>query len=383
MRTLITNVRLMTPDVILPERVIVVEDHRIAAITSEAPRQADRVIDGNGLWAGPGLIDIHVHGGEGFDTMDANEMALHGMARFFARHGVTGFYPTTLTAPRSAIRAALESIRTCAPPPDGARLLGAHLEGPYLNLEQRGAQPETHLRLPDPGEYGEWLASGVVRLATVAPEQPGVMDFIYDGIQEGVRFALGHSAADYEQVIAAADAGLDQATHTFNGMGGLHHRRPGTVGGVLTDGRIYAQVIADGAHLHPAIVKLLVQAKGIGRTVLITDSMRAAGLPDGAYDLGGQMVTVTDGIARTAAGGLAGSTLTMDEAVRNIRDFTGVSLSRALAMASRVPAEAMGLATTKGTLRPGADADIILFDDNLNIQLTMVMGKVAYEKGTF
>jgi N-acetylglucosamine-6-phosphate deacetylase len=207
------------------------------------------------------------------------------------------------------------------------------------------------------------------------------MDFIHAGALRDVRFALGHSAATYEQVLAAADVGLDQATHIFNGMDGLHHRTPGTVGGILTDERIYAQVIADGIHLHPAIVKLVIQAKGVERTILISDAMRAAGMPDGTYDLGGQAISVSGGIARTAAGGLAGSTLTMDAAVRNAIKFAGVSLPQALAMASRVPAQAMGIDQAKGKIEPGADADLILFDDDLNIHLTMVMGQVVYERG--
>jgi N-acetylglucosamine-6-phosphate deacetylase len=177
----------------------------------------------------------------------------------------------------------------------------------------------------------------------------------------------------------AVDRGLNQATHTFNAMLGLHHREPGTAGAVLADERIYAEVIVDGVHVHPAIVRVLVQAKGINRTILITDAIRAAGLADGDYDLGGQIVHVAGGIARTSSGSLAGSTLTLDKAVRNVMQFAGVSLNQALAMASRVPAEAMRWSGRKGVLEPGADADVILFDASLNVRGSIIAGNLVYD----
>jgi N-acetylglucosamine-6-phosphate deacetylase len=195
-----------------------------------------------------------------------------------------------------------------------------------------------------------------------------------------VEFAVGHSGASYEQVVLAAAHGLRQATHTFNGMLGLNHRLPGTVGGVLTDDRIYAQVIADGVHLHPAVVKLIIRAKGVGRTILITDAISPTGLPDGDYQLTGLKITLKDGVSRTSAGGLAGSTLTLEAGVRNAMQFAGVSLNEALTMATWAPAEAMGWSGKKGQLAPGADADIILLDDILNVQLTMVAGRVVHPR---
>jgi len=215
---------------------------------------------------------------------------------------------------------------------------------------------------------------------TVAPELEGVPDLIAAGVRQGVEFAAGHSGADYGCVVAAADQGLRQATHAFNGMLGLHHREPGTLGAVLTDDRIYAQIIVDGVHVHPAMVKLLVRAKGVQRTILVTDAMRAAGLPDGRYALGSQTVIVQDGIARLDAGNLAGSTLVMDAAVRNVMQCAGVSLAEAVAMATAVPAEAMGLAGRKGTLAVGADADVCLLDADLQVVMTLVGGRVVYRR---
>jgi N-acetylglucosamine-6-phosphate deacetylase len=380
--TWITNGTLITPRETLAGHTLVVESGKIAALApaghlAESP--GDQVLDAHGLWVTPGLIDIHVHGGAGHDTMDATPEAIRGMARFFAVHGVTGYLATTAAAPPDVILASIHNAAACPPAEDGAHHLGLHIEGPYLSASQGGAQPRQHLRDAEPAEYRPWLSSGVVRLITVAPERHGSLPLIRQGIEAGIEFAVGHSQASFEQVTEAADLGLRQATHTFNGMLGLHHRSPGTVGAVLADDRIYAQVIPDGVHLHPAVVKLVVRAKGVGRTILITDAVRAAGLADGDYTLAGEPITVRGGICRTATGGLAGSTLTMEAAVRNVMGFTGLSLGEAISMATVAPAEAMGWSGHKGVLAPGADADLILLDADLNVRLTMVGGRVVFQ----
>jgi N-acetylglucosamine-6-phosphate deacetylase len=384
MRTLIVGGTLLTPTQSLPEHTLVIEDGAILGIEPgrPAPGPQDQVIEAGGLWVAPGLIDVHVHGALGHDPMQATHSAIHGMARFFAQHGVTSYLPTTLAATQAQTLAAVRSLADCPQPDDGAQHLGVHVEGPYLNPDHRGAQPVEQLRDPDPAEYSAWLETGAVRLVTIAPERPGALDFIDRAVNQGVEFAIGHSGASYEQVVAAAEHGLRQATHTFNGMLGLNHRTPGTVGGVLSDDRIYAQVIADGVHLHPAVVKLVVRAKGVGRTILITDAISPTGLPDGDYQLTGLKITLKQGVSRTPAGGLAGSTLTMDAGVRNLMRFAGVSLNEALAMGSAVPAEAMGWTGRKGTLEPGADADLILLDAELNVHTTMVAGQVVHTRPT-
>jgi len=326
----------------------------------------------------PGFIDVHVHGGVGYDTMDAAPEAIAHMGRFFAAHGVTGYLPTTMTASADAIAAAIDNVMACDQPADGARHLGLHLEGPYLNLDYRGAQHPGHFRPPQPDEYARWFATEHIRLVTAAPELDGAEPFVRAGLARGVEFAIGHSGASYQQVVEAANWGMRQTTHAFNGMLGLHHREPGTLGGVLADERIYCQIIVDGVHVHPAMVKLLVRAKGPGRTILITDAMRAAGLSDGEYDLGGQAVSVRDGVARIANGSLAGSTLTLDAALHNVIAFAGLSLAEALPMATTVPAEALNLAGRKGTLAPGADADVALLNPDLTVSATIVAGRVVY-----
>ncbi|GAB4570289.1 MAG: N-acetylglucosamine-6-phosphate deacetylase [Anaerolineae bacterium] len=380
MGTIIRGGTVLTPDTQLEHHSVVIDAGRITAIipNSDAPDSDYDVLDAPDCWIVPGFIDVHVHGAAGYDVMDGTPEALHGIARAFARHGVTGFYATTLTASNENINAAIKAVRSAKHPSDGAQILGIHLEGPYFNAEYKGAQPGTFLRPPDPSEYIPWFHSGLVKLMSLAPELPGALEAIRTGRALGVEFAAGHTAADYDTVSAAADAGLRQGTHTFNGMVGLHHRRPGPAGAILTDDRIYAQIITDGIHVHPAMVKLLVRAKGIDRTLLVTDAIRATGLSDGTYQLGAHTINVQKGIARLAEGNLAGSTLTMDAAIRNVMTFAGVSLPEAVAMATRVPAEAMGIDDQKGRLKPGADADLVILNRELQVVLTMVGERVAF-----
>jgi N-acetylglucosamine-6-phosphate deacetylase len=376
----ITNGKIITPDGVLTDHTLVLDGSTIQAIVpaNAAPSEGE-VINAQGMWIAPGLIDVHVHGGDGHDTMDATVKAIHGMARFFAKHGVTSYYPTTMSAPAANTLQAIENVAACPQPEDGAEHLGVHVEGPYLSIEFPGAQSTSVLRKADPMEYGRWFETGVVKLITVAPELDGSLELIDEGVKRGIEFAIGHSGASYEQVGIAADHGVRQATHTFNGMLGLHHRNPGTLGGVLTDDRIYGQVIGDGIHVHPAMVKLLVRAKGTGRAILITDSIRAAGLPDGDYGLGDQKVTVRGGICRIANGSLAGSTATLDGVLRNVMKFAGLTLPQAIPMATSTPAEAMNLAGKKGVLQEGADADVILLDDEIKVRMAMVCGRVVYQ----
>ena len=383
MRTILYGGTLITPYETLPDHDLVIEDGLIASVQpSEQDQDASgevKHIDATGLWVIPGLIDAHVHGSSGSDTMDATPAAIQTMADFFVRHGVTSYLPTTITAPSLAINAAIHNVISMAQPQAGAQHLGVHLEGPYIGSQFRGAQPQEWLRSPDPQEYEKWFETGAIRLVALAPELPGAIEMIERGTRQGIRFSVGHSSASYEQVEQAADHGLSQATHTFNGMTGLHHREPGAAGAVLTDERIFAEIIADGIHLHPAIVKLVVRAKGTGRTLLVTDALRAAGLKDGEYDLGGQIVQVRDGIARTSRGSLAGSTLSLDAALRNVMRFVGLSINDALKMATTTPAEALGLSSRKGIIQPGADADLALLDPDLNVQATIINGVLVYD----
>ncbi|PKO22559.1 MAG: N-acetylglucosamine-6-phosphate deacetylase [Chloroflexi bacterium HGW-Chloroflexi-1] len=381
-RLVITGGRVVTPFRVLGPGTVTVEEGKIVSVAEGAAHIGDEgnIVHAEGLTVAPGFIDSHVHGAMGHDTMDATPAAIEGMARFFARHGVTSFLPTTLTASRGATLAAIKNVTHCIEQGSaGAEILGIHLEGPYLSPEKGGAQPPSYIRPADPEEYAAFFQAGPVRLITLAPEIPENRRLIPYAVARGAAVAVGHSAATYAEVLEAVSLGLSQATHTFNAMGGLHHQQPGTAGAVLSCDDIFAQVIVDFIHIHPAIVKVLARAKGPGRLALITDAIRAAGMPDGIYDLGGQAVTVKDGEARLSTGGLAGSTLTMDRAVRNVMNAAGLSLSEALTMATITPAHSIGVADRKGSLEPGKDADLILLDAELQVTLTMVRGKVVYQ----
>lgn len=380
MQTILRGGTLLTPDQSLVDHSLIIDGDKILEVAppSSVPLHAEEVIDVSGFIVVPGFIDIHVHGAVGFDTMDSTSEAILAMGDYFARHGVTTFLPTTVTASAKDIQAAILNVASTPASSTGARHLGVHLEGPYVSHEFRGAQPPQHLRAADPGEYNAWLESRQVRLITVAPEVEGVPELISAGRETGVEFALGHTSATYEQVLTAVERGLRQATHTFNGMAGLNHRSPGALGAVLSDDRILAQIIVDGVHVHPAVVKLLIRAKGIDRTIIVTDAIRASGMMDGDYALGDQMVHVKGGIARTDAGGLAGSTLTMDQALRNVMEFANLSLIEALPMLTRVPAHAIGAEDRKGFIRPDFDADIVVLDQSYRVRMTIVGGKVVY-----
>lgn len=324
----------------------------------------------------PGLIDVHVHGGGGADVMDGAE-GVRRMARFHAGHGTTALLATTITNPWSRVLEALRGIWAvhAAPGPGEAQVLGAHLEGPFISPQKLGAQP-AFTRLPGPGLIGEALAERVIRLVTLAPELPGALEAALQFVQAGVRVSLGHTIATAEEADTVIDAVLGAGgeiggTHLFNAMSGLSGRAPGVVGALLARPGAYAEVILDGHHVHPTSFRSVLQAKP-GRTLLITDAMRAAGMPDGDYDLGGETVQVSSGQARRADGGLAGSLLTMDEAVRQaVR--AGESLHQATALASLHPARYLGL-TDRGALEPGMWADVVVLDADLQIRQVYLKG---------
>lgn len=359
---------------------LLVEDGKIASISPYEVSHATTRIDLRGACLVPGFIDIHVHGGDGADTMDATPEAIYTIARFLARHGVTSFYPTTITASPKATQAALDNLVHLEQCADGAEFLGTHLEGPYLCYAQRGAQPAIHLRNPDPKEYTAWLETGIVRLITIAPELEGAMELIQKAVQADVRLALGHTEASESITRLAINAGVNQATHIFSGMPPLHHRDLNVLSVAMTDDRVFQQVICDGIHIHPDVVRLLTRVKGIEKQILISDSIRAAGLGDGDYDLGGETVTVSNGVTRRKYdGGLAGSTLTLDQALRNVISFAKIPLQHGLAMVTSVPARAMGLEGKKGCIQIGADADLVVLDEELNVTMTMVHGDVVHD----
>jgi N-acetylglucosamine-6-phosphate deacetylase len=337
-------------------------------------------LDLGGHILSPGLLDLHVHGALGHDTMDATPEALQQMARFYARHGVTAFLATTMSAPSKAIRLALENVAAAMRAgTGGATCLGAHVEGPYLDARHVGAQNPAHVRLADPQEYASFFATGAVKLLTLAPEYPENRELIPYALSHGIAVAAGHTRASYEEMQAAAEMGVTQVTHLFNALDPLHHRKPGAAGAALTLDGLYCQLIADNIHIHPAMLKLAVRAKGAQGIILVTDAMAGTGMPEGTYALGGLAVTVRQGEARLANGALAGSTLTLERGLRNIMAATGLSLREALPMATSVPARALGIEAYKGSLAVGQDADLIVVDADLHVRLSMVMGEIVYK----
>jgi N-acetylglucosamine-6-phosphate deacetylase len=330
----------------------------------------------------PGFIEPHIHGCAGVDVMDATPESMSTICRALARHGTTAFLPTTVSAPVEALSSAIERIADLIRTPSaGAQPLGIHMEGPFLNVEKRGTHQPSHVRLPDGMLLSNWItrSKGTIRLLTIAPELEGAAKVSTQGREFGVVVAMGHSNASFAQASAAADAGTRYAVHTFNAMRQFSHRDPGIVGAVLTDERIFAEIIADGIHVAPETVRLFAKAKGPARILLATDGTSATGMPDGAYALGSRQVQVRGGICRDEEGRLAGSTLTQDRALRNLLDWTRMSLADALLGLTVNPATALSL-EGRGRIAPGAFADLTLLDQNLQVSRTYVAGAVVFDR---
>ncbi|MDR3051412.1 MAG: N-acetylglucosamine-6-phosphate deacetylase [Oscillospiraceae bacterium] len=341
---------------------------RVTALGDLAPDPGERIVDAQGLYLLPGFVDIHIHGFGGQDTMQG-EAAVRHMADGLAAQGVAGFLPTTMSASPADTRAALAGIAAvmAAPQPGGARVLGAHMEAPFLCPRHAGAQVPAYFEQPSLAAYEAMTrgAEAVPRLITLAPELPGSEELVRALAARGVRVAAGHSDATAEHLHAAADWGLTQVTHLFNAQSPLHHRMPGVPGAALTDARVGVQVIADLIHLHPDTVRLAIAAKrcaacGYG-VLLITDAMMAAGMPDGDYSLGGQRVTVRAGAARLQDGTLAGSTLLMHQALTNVIRL-GTPPEEAIPMVTEAPARSIGAQDVVGRIAPGCDAMFALMD---------------------
>ena len=344
-----------------------IENGRVAEIGELAAHSGETVRDAQGLFVLPGFVDIHIHGFGGADCM-RGEDDVRRMSDGLIRTGVAAFVPTTMSAFIPETRAALCGVQAVMdrPQPRGAAVLGAHMEAPFLAARYKGAQLEACL-IPPSIEAYEQMAGGLscVKMMTLAPELPGAIELIEELTRRGVVTCAGHSDATAAHVHAAADAGLTQITHLFNAQTPLHHREPGVPGAGLADGRILVQVIADGIHLHPDVLRIAALCKGAQGVCLISDSMEAAGLPDGQYDLGGQAVFVKDGAARLENGVLAGSTLVLHRAVHNMITLAHVAPEAAVAMATSTPADAIG-AKGYGRIEPGAAGVLALMDARWN-----------------
>lgn len=383
MKTVITADHLVTPAEWIDAPIVIVEDGRIVAVDSrsaiEIPGGA-RQIDFPALTLAPGFIDIHVHGGAGHDVMTADGAALSAFERHMAKHGVTSYLATTVTAPQERILKALEHLaQAIAQPNDrnGAVPLGIHLEGPFISHAKRGVHPPENLVPPSPDKLDIfWQASrGTIRMMTIAPEIPGAIETIRRGRSLGIHSSLGHSDATLDQAAAAIAAGADHATHTFNAMRALDHRDPGILGAVLSNDAVTADIIVDGVHVDPSVIRVFLRAKGPERAVLITDAISATGMPDGSYQLGALEVEVK-GDRCEYQGRLAGSVLTLDRAVRNVMSFAGWKLQQAVQLATCNPAQRLGISNERGLVAPGRIADMVALDAEGHVVQTIVAGNV-------
>lgn len=337
-------------------------------------------INAEGLYIAPGFIDLHVHGGDGGDVLDGDTSSLRKIIKFHARGGTTSLLPTITSSTREIMINALASVTALyMRKTGGAQILGSHLEGPYLNPRQAGAQSSQHLRPPEALEMEKFIltAEGSLKMITLAPELPGIKEIIKMNTREGVVVSAGHSEATFEEAMAGISAGIRHATHVFNASAPLHHRNPGLLGAVLTSREVTVEAIADSHHLHPSILRLLRETKGKKGVSLVTDAVRAAGMPEGSYDFSGRTIYLKNGRVENQEGRLAGSCLTMIEAVKNAI-AAGIPLHEAICMASLNPARVLGIEDQKGVIAPGMDADIIMLGRDLDIKMVMSQGEPLY-----
>jgi N-acetylglucosamine-6-phosphate deacetylase len=394
MRTILTAKRLWNGTSLLENPEVTIEDGHISSIVSLSSHKDSANVQSGVLrypeaTLAPAFLDVHIHGAAGHDVMEATPEALSTIGSFLATRGTGNFLATTVTAPLDATLRAVEGLTKLIEKPELiqahskseqpiARPLGIHLEGPFLSHEKCGVQPREHLLVPDIATFDRLFeaAEGRVRLMTLAPELPGAVELTAHATARGVRVSLGHSNATAAQTRAVINAGAISATHTFNAMRPLDHREPGILGVVLTTESLYAEIICDGIHTAPEIVKLWFRAKGPARGILVTDAMSAAGMPDGEYTLGGFPVHVANGKAM-ARGVLAGSVLTLDRALKNVVEFTGAPLEQALRLLTANPAAMTGLTADAGSLAVGQLANLVAIDPKGRLVASIQNGRLA------
>jgi N-acetylglucosamine-6-phosphate deacetylase len=372
----------LTPLEEIRDCTVVIEDDRIAAVGREIHVSREtRRLDAPDKTCVPGFIDLHLHGAGGHDLMEGTPEALATVGRTMAAHGTTSYFPTTLTASVPKTLAALASLgehvrHMCKPPTElVAHPLGIHMEGPFLNVVRKGVHPAQHIVAPAVELFDRFqeAAGGALRILTVAPEVPGAEPVIRCALERGVQVGMGHTDATFEQAGRAVELGVRHVIHMFNAMRPFSHRDPGIISAALLDGRLSAELIADGVHVHEPAIRLLVRAKGPERVLLITDGLAAVGMPEGTYQLGEFEIIVKGPMATNRDGVLAGSVLTLDRAVRNMVKFTGLPLKDVVRMATLNQALLLGL-ERKGRIAAGADADLVLLDRNLEVAAVCARG---------
>ncbi|TFB24494.1 N-acetylglucosamine-6-phosphate deacetylase [Filobacillus milosensis] len=374
LRTLIKNINIYTEFNVLKNSSLVIDEGVIESIGEDCVDGYE--IDGEGLNLVPGFIEGHIHGADGFDVMDGTDEALSGMARFLPKEGTTSFVATTITSDQKSLEQVIQQVSQYQGSKGEAEVLGLHIEGPFVEPSKAGAQPKDFILKPDLDLMKHWvsLAQGKIKTVTMAPELDPDGQLINYLVENGINVSAGHTNANFADIIKAVKQGVSQMTHLCNAMNGIHHREIGAVGAAFLLEGLTSEVIADGVHLSKDMLKLLYQSIGPERLMLITDSMRAKGKPDGTYTLGGQKVTVSNGMATLDDGTLAGSILTMDQGVRNMLNETDATLKDVIQMASVNPAKQLGIFNRKGSIQVGKDADLLMVDDSFNIIKTYSRG---------
>jgi N-acetylglucosamine-6-phosphate deacetylase len=383
---LIKNGQVLGDDFKFQEKNILIKGNTISEIfdghhTDNIKMEEDiQTIDLTGLKLLPGLIDVHIHGCGGADGLRGGEQALEIMSSYLATRGVTSFLATSSSGPVEMVFDLLKRVRTQANSVSGARVAGAHLEGPFLNERFKGAHDPEYIRKPDKGLFNEWIAAGdgMVRMITIAPELPGADKVIELAKENNVCVSGGHTASDYDEMCRAIDLGVTHATHLFNAMPQLDRRKPGAAAALFQKDTVACEIIGDFHHVHPVMVELAWRMKQ-GRLLLISDSMEAAGMPDGEYDFYGIKKIVENGLCYTENGIISGGTSTMIDCVKNLVSL-GVSLEEAVRAASIIPAQEAGIASTTGSITKGKLADLVAVDDNLNPCYCWVGGRLVYKK---
>lgn len=359
---------------------VLIENGKIAKI-NPTNVETENIIDAQGLYLSPGFIDVHIHGAGGHDTMEGTKEAINTIAKVIVQRGTTSFTPTTMTVAAQDIVKSMKVIKEAKENgTDGANVLGAHLEGPFINLLAIGAQNPNFLIAPSVENFNKIVGDcedAVVSL-TLAPEVEGAKELIKYLSDKGIVCSIGHTKANYEEAMDGIKCGCSHSTHLFNAMTGFAHREPGVVGAIF-DSEITTETISDGIHISYPSLRVAYKAKGIDKTLLVTDAMMACCMPDGNYTLGGQDVVVANGAARLLTGSLAGSVLTLDNAVRNVYQNSDYSLYEVIRMASYNPARHCKVEDRKGQIKEGFDADLLLFDEDIRIKSVFVNGKLVHQ----
>ena len=373
--------QIVLDDQVIDKAYLTIEDGKFGPILMEEPQDAP-IKDYSQSIVAPGLVDTHIHGYKSHDVMDNDFEGIKVISEGLLSCGVTSWLPTTLTSSTELLNDVCETIGNHYQEVTGAKIRGIFLEGPFFTEKYKGAQNPKYMSDPSVEKLAKWheLSQGLVNKIAIAPERKGVKEFIEFAKSKGVYTALAHSDATYEEAAAAVEAGANIFVHIYNGMSGLHHRKPGMVGAALSLDKVFAEMICDGHHVHPAAARVVTRARGPKETVLITDCMRAGGMGEGQSRLGEFEVVIKDGTARLKdTGNLAGSILELKQGVKNVVDWGLVSLAEALRMASLTPAQSVGIESVCGRIAPGYEADFIVVSDQLELEATYLDGELRYQ----